>query len=82
MLDSSWERRLPDVQISALQAGRSFMEMVRDGFACRYPQYDKPGESTAAENDAHEHQRGVRADLSPMPPWEWRRKKGRALKSP
>jgi endonuclease YncB( thermonuclease family) len=28
------------------------MEMVRDGFAWRYVQYDKPGEFTAAEADA------------------------------
>src|SRR5580692_4705149 len=27
------------------------MEMVRDGFAWRYVQYDKPGEFTAGEND-------------------------------
>jgi len=28
------------------------MEMVRDGFAWRYVQYDKPGEFSAAEADA------------------------------
>jgi hypothetical protein len=33
------------------------MEMVRDGFAWRYVQYDKPGEFTAAEVDAREHRR-------------------------
>jgi hypothetical protein len=30
------------------------MEMVRDGFAWRYVQYDKPGEFTEAEQDARE----------------------------
>jgi endonuclease YncB( thermonuclease family) len=31
------------------------MEMVRDGFAWRYVQYDKPGEFITAENEAREH---------------------------
>lgn len=34
------------------------MEMVSDGFAWRYVQYDKPGEFTEAENDARDHRRG------------------------
>jgi hypothetical protein len=51
------------------------LEMVRDGFAWRYVQYDKPGEFTAAENDAHEHRRGLWADPDPVPPWEWRKVK-------
>ena len=53
------------------------MEMVADGFAWRYPQYDKPGEFTAAENDSREHQRGLWADKDPVPPWEWRKAKRR-----
>ncbi len=57
------------------------MEMVSDGFAWRYVQYDKPGEFTAAENDAREHQRGLWADPHPEPPWEWRRAKRAAAKS-
>jgi micrococcal nuclease len=51
------------------------MEMVRDGFARRYVQYDKPGEFTAAEDDAHEHRRGLWTDPNPMAPWEWRKAK-------
>jgi endonuclease YncB( thermonuclease family) len=57
------------------------MEMVRDGFAWRYVQYDKPGEFTAAENDAREHRRGLWADPDPVPAWEWRRAKRQASKS-
>ena len=57
------------------------MEMVADGFAWRYPQYDKPGEFTAAEADAREHRRGLWADPNPAPPWEWRREKRRAAKN-
>ena|SRR5580692_9081798 len=56
------------------------MEMVSDGFAWRYPQYDKPGEFTAAEADAREHQRGLWADPNPMPPWEWRRARRQSSK--
>jgi len=58
------------------------MEMIRDGFAWRYVQYDKPGEFTAAEDDAREHRRGLWADQSPMPPWEWRRAKRQKIDRP
>jgi micrococcal nuclease len=51
------------------------MEMVRDGFAWRYVQYDKPGEFTDAEADAREHRRGLWADADPIPPWQWRKAK-------
>jgi endonuclease YncB( thermonuclease family) len=57
------------------------MEMVRDGFAWRYVQYDKPGELSAAENDAREHRRGLWADANPTPPWEWRKAKRQASKT-
>ena len=57
------------------------MEMVTDGFAWRYVQYDKPGEFTTAENGAREHQRGLWADPHAEPPWEWRRAKRAASKS-
>jgi len=50
------------------------MEMVRDGFAWRYVQFDKPREFTPPEADAREHQRGLWADPNPKP-WEWRRAK-------
>jgi endonuclease YncB( thermonuclease family) len=56
------------------------MEMVRDGFAWRYVQYDKPGEFTAAEIDAREHRRGLWVDANPTPPWEWRKAKRHASK--
>jgi len=57
------------------------LEMVRDGFAWRYPQYDKPGEFSAAESAAREHGRGLWADPHPVPHWEFRRAKrqGRPL---
>jgi endonuclease YncB( thermonuclease family) len=57
------------------------MEMVHDGLAWRYVQYDEPGEFTAAETDAREHHRGLWADPHPMPPWEWRKAKRQSSKS-
>jgi endonuclease YncB( thermonuclease family) len=51
------------------------MEMVHDGFAWCYVQYDRRGEFTAAETDAREHRRGLWGDPHPVPPWEFRRQK-------
>ena len=52
-------------------------EMVREGFAWRYPQWDKTGEFATAEVDARRNRRGLWADRSPVPPWEFRRAKRR-----
>jgi endonuclease YncB( thermonuclease family) len=57
------------------------MEMVQDGFAWRYSQYDKPGELSAAETEARDHRRGLWTDPNPVPPWKWRREKRRAVQS-
>jgi micrococcal nuclease len=77
-----------DVDRYKREVGRTYlgdrfinMEMVSDEFAWRYVQYDKPGEFTAAENDAREHQRGLWADPNPLPPWEWRKIKREARRS-
>jgi micrococcal nuclease len=69
-------------EVGRIYLGERFInaEMVRDGFAWRYPQYDRPGEFTAAEADAHEHRRGLWADPNPVPPWEWRRAKRQTSK--
>jgi endonuclease YncB( thermonuclease family) len=48
-------------------------EMVHDGFAWRYPQWDKTGEFAAAQADARRHRRALWADRDPVPPWEFRR---------
>jgi endonuclease YncB( thermonuclease family) len=53
------------------------MEMVREGFAWRYAQYDKRGAFVDAEKDARKHKRGLWADSHPVPPWEFRRQKQR-----
>jgi endonuclease YncB( thermonuclease family) len=76
-----------DVDRYRREVGRIFlgdrfinMEMVRDGFAWRYPQYDKPREFEEAENNAREQRRGLWADSDPVPPWEWRKAKRLAAK--
>jgi micrococcal nuclease len=70
-------------EVGRIYLGERFinMEMVRDGFAWRYVQYDKPGEFAAVEADAREHRRGLWVDPNPTPPWEWRRAKREAAKS-
>jgi endonuclease YncB( thermonuclease family) len=77
-----------DVDRYRREVGRIFlgdrfinMEMVRDGFAWRYLQYDKLGEFTAAEADARRDGRGLWADPNPIPPWDWRKAKRQESKA-
>jgi endonuclease YncB( thermonuclease family) len=69
-------------EVGRIYLGERFInvEMVRDGFAWRYVQYDRPGEFTAAEADAREQSRGLWADPNPMAPWEWRKAKRQSSK--
>jgi micrococcal nuclease len=64
-------------EVGRIYVGSTFVSqaMVRNGFAWRYPQYDKAGEFTADEEEAREHKRGLWADPHPVPPWEYRREK-------
>jgi endonuclease YncB( thermonuclease family) len=50
-------------------------DLVRAGFAWRYPQWDKPGEFAPLETDARRHHRGLWTDSHPIPPWEFRKAK-------
>jgi endonuclease YncB( thermonuclease family) len=50
-------------------------DLVRAGFAWRYPQWDKTGEFAPLEIDARGHHRGLWADSNPIPPWEFRKAK-------
>jgi endonuclease YncB( thermonuclease family) len=69
-------------EVGRIYLGERFIniEMVKDGFAWRYVQYDKPGEFKATEADAREHRRGLWADPNPVPPWEWRKAKRQTRK--
>ena len=69
-----------DVDRYKREVGRIFlgnrfinMEMVQNGFAWRYAQYDKGGEFSVAEGDARLHRRGLWAERHPVPPWEFSR---------
>jgi endonuclease YncB( thermonuclease family) len=64
-------------EVGRIYLGDRFInaEMVEDGLAWRYPQYDKRGEFTGREAEAREHHRGLWADDDPLPPWEFRRLK-------
>jgi endonuclease YncB( thermonuclease family) len=50
-------------------------EMVRDGFAWRYPQWDPLGEYASPEAEARRYRRGLWVDNHPVPPWEFRKLK-------
>jgi micrococcal nuclease len=64
-------------EVGRVHLGERFvnLEMVADGFAWDYVQYDKKGEFTAAETGARTRKRGLWADADPVPPWEWRKTK-------
>ena len=47
-------------------------EMVRRGFAWCYLKYLTDQSCLTIEADAREHRRGLWADASPIPPWEFR----------
>ena len=47
-------------------------EMIRDGMAWHYRQYSKSVELQREEDAAREAKRGLWADKSPVPPWEFR----------
>lgn len=50
-------------------------EQVRRGMAWVYVRYSKDAALPAIEADARQRKRGLWADPSPVPPWEWRRSK-------
>ena len=54
-------------------------EQVRVGLAWAYERYLKDERLLAVQTDAREAQRGLWADVQPVPPWEWRRARRVAL---
>ena len=52
-------------------------ELLKAGFAWHYKQYNKDPALARLETEARKARRGLWADPEPVPPWEWRRKKGR-----
>jgi micrococcal nuclease len=49
-------------------------EMIAEGWAWHYKQYNKERELTDAENNAREKKLGLWHDKDPTPPWEFRKK--------
>ena len=78
----TWEKRdrygriLGDVHLGDRHIN---LEMVQDGLAWHYKQYSKSKELAEAEDEARRTKKGLWADKSPEPPWEFR-KKGREKK--
>jgi len=66
-----YKRTLAVVMVEGLNVN---LEMVRRGMAWRYEKYSKDAALLAAQNEAKEAGRGLWADASPVPPWEWRSK--------
>ena len=50
-------------------------EMIEEGWAWHYRQYSKDAALDKAEADARSARRSLWADSSPIPPWEFRKKK-------
>ena len=53
------------------------LQMVKDGFAWHYTQFDNTQSYAAAEIDARMAKRGLWKDQSPIPPFMFRRAKNR-----
>jgi endonuclease YncB( thermonuclease family) len=72
-------RVVANVHVGSTHVNR---ELVAKGLAWRYVQYDKKGEFTQVEQAAKAARKGLWADASPVPPWEWRKseKERRAAK--
>lgn len=54
------------------------LEMVSSGYAWRFRKYLTDESCLAIEADAQVHRRGLWADASPVPPWEFRHPAARA----
>ena len=64
-----YKRTLAVVMVEGLNVNR---EMVLRGLAWRYEKYSKDAALLAAQREAQSARRGLWADASPVPPWEWR----------
>ena len=65
-------RLLGDVLVKDKSANRA---LLAAGLAWHYRYFNKDKTLAALEKDARAKQQGLWADKSPVPPWEWRRRK-------
>ncbi len=62
------------VAVAFTEDGRNINhELVRQGAAWQYRQYDDSEEVAQMERDARQAGRGLWAEPNPVPPWDWRR---------
>jgi endonuclease YncB( thermonuclease family) len=69
-----------DVDRYGREVGRVYLrdrfiniEQVREGYAWRYPEFDRHHEFDRAEAEARRYRRGLWSAPYPTPPWEFRR---------
>lgn len=75
-----YERTIADV---ILPDGRSLnQEIVRAGYALWFRRYSADPRLAVAEAAARGARAGLWADPNPLPPWEWRRSRQRAMADP
>lgn len=67
-----YRRTVANVQCRGRDAA---MHQVSIGMAWAYTKYLKDPELSVAEAGARGQQRGLWADLKPVPPWEWRKER-------
>lgn len=67
-----YKRTLAVVMIDGLNVNR---EMVLRGFAWHFVRYSKDAALLAAQKEAKALKRGLWANSSPVPPWDWRSRK-------
>lgn len=73
-----YQRILGDVYLGDRHINR---EMVLDGMAWQYRQYNTSKELVDAESDARKARSGLWVDKAPVPPWEFRKQQREKSKS-
>jgi micrococcal nuclease len=60
--------------LATLEAGGQVVnrQLVAEGLAWHYARFSDDAELAAAEAEARKARRGLWADATPVPPWEWR----------
>ena len=65
-----YDRTIGRVHVDGRDVG---LAMLEAGVAWHYTKYDQSNEYAAGEKSARDARRGLWADRSPVPPWEWRK---------
>jgi endonuclease YncB( thermonuclease family) len=65
-----WGRTLGRIEVEGQDVNQ---QMVVEGLAWHYVQFNNDPRLAAAEQKARDARRGLWADAKPVPPWEWRK---------